>query len=820
LKRGVLIAAAVLAALIVAPAAQPAPGDGLVEVVVTMDAPPLADAIARSRVLTGRVKAQRLDLRAPTSLGYLASLATAQRALATRITASVPRSRVTWRYRVVLDGLAVLLPRSELGRLSSTPGVERVWPNAVYRPLLDRSPGLIGAPQMWGMPSFSTAGNGIKIGIIDDGVDQAHPFFNPAGYTMPPGFPKGNTTYTTPKVIVARAFPAPETSWQYAKVPFDPKESEHATHVAGIAAGDYTPNAIAGRGPLSGVAPRAYIGNYKVLTYPTENFGLNGNAPEIAAGVEAAVEDGMDVINLSLGEAEIDPARDLVTTAINAAADAGVVPVIAAGNDFEDFGRGSVSSPGNALKAITAAAVTKQLAIASFSSSGPTPISLAMKPDVAAPGVDITSSVPPSDGTWASFSGTSMATPHVAGAAALLLQRHPSWTVAQVKSALVLTGKPVPSAANELPTTREGGGLVQVPAANAPLVFAAPADLSFGLLHTGSKATRSVALTDAGGGAGAWTAAVALQGAPAGVSVSVPPSVTVPGQLDVTATAGASAPEADITGFVVLTLGTATRRIPFWFRVESPKLGTEPTTPLTALGLHKGQMRGKESRITSYRYPADAPSVPAAAGPEQVFRLRITRPVANFGVVLLSSTGPARVRPSPRVVAAGDENRLTGNAGLPLVINPYLDSFGAARPVAGAIRPGPGSYDVVFETPAAATPGGAAAGAYTFRYWVNDVTPPRVRLLTPSVRAGSKLRLAVTDSGSGVDPQSVVATIDGKSSAATYAAGRVTIGLAGVVPGRHRVTLTVSDYQELKNMENVPRILPNTRRFTGTFTAR
>ena len=419
------------------------------------------------------------------------------------------------------------------------PGVERVWPNVAYRPLLDRSPGLIGAPQMWSMPSFSTAGNGIKIGIIDDGVDQAHPFFNPAGYTMPPGFPKGNTAYTSAKVIAARAFPAPETSWQYAKLPFDPKESEHATHVAGIAAGDYSPNAIAGRGPLSGVAPRAYIGNYKVLTYPTENFGLNGNAPEIAAGVEAAVTDGMDVINLSLGEAEIDPARDLVATAINAAADAGVVPVIAAGNDYEDFGRGSVSSPGNAAKAITAAAVTKQLAIASFSSSGPTPISLGMKPDVAAPGVDITSSVPPSDGTWASFSGTSMASPHVAGAAALLLQRHPDWTVAQVKSALVLTGKPVPSAASELPTTREGGGLVQIPTANAPLIFAAPADVSFGLVRTGSQAARSVTLTDAGGGAGTWTAAVALQGGPSGVTVTVPPTVTVPGRLDLTAAVSA-----------------------------------------------------------------------------------------------------------------------------------------------------------------------------------------------------------------------------------------------------------------------------------------
>ena len=124
------------------------------------------------------------------------------------------------------------------------------------------------------------------------------------------------------------------------------------------------------------MAPNAYLGNYKVLTVPTENFGLNGNAPEIAAGVEAAVNDGMDIINLSLGEPEIEPSRDLVVAAINAAADAGVVPTIAAGNERDGWGNGSISSPGSALKAITAAAVSKQLAVASFSSAGPTPISL------------------------------------------------------------------------------------------------------------------------------------------------------------------------------------------------------------------------------------------------------------------------------------------------------------------------------------------------------------------------------------------------------------------------------------------------------------
>src|SRR5262249_17621315 len=161
--------------------------------------------------------------------------------------------------------------------------------------------------------------------------------------------------------------------------------------------------------------------------------------------------------NLSLGEPEIEPSRDIVTKAIDAAATAGVVPVVAAGNDRFELGNGTVGSPGTAAKAITAAAVTVGGEIAGCSSPGPAPGSLRMKPDVAAPGVAITSSVPASFGTWAQSSGTSMATPHVTGAAAVLRQRHPSWTVADVKSALVQTANPARAGGGEAPTTLEGG---------------------------------------------------------------------------------------------------------------------------------------------------------------------------------------------------------------------------------------------------------------------------------------------------------------------------------------------------------------------------
>ncbi len=108
----------------------------------------------------------------------------------------------------------------------------------------------------------------MKIAILDDGVDQRHPFFDPAGLTMPPGFPKGDVAFTSAKVIVARAFAPRDAGWPHAGTPFDPVHSFHGMHVAGIAAG--APDTPVGAGDagastsISGVAPLAYIGNYKV----------------------------------------------------------------------------------------------------------------------------------------------------------------------------------------------------------------------------------------------------------------------------------------------------------------------------------------------------------------------------------------------------------------------------------------------------------------------------------------------------------------------------------------------------------------------------
>jgi subtilisin family serine protease len=743
------------------------------EVVVTLRAPALS-AFGRS-------------LQSAAHRSYARQVAAAQATLAARIETRIPGAQVRWRYQLVTNGLAVVIPHGAEATLAKLPGVAAVWPNVRYHSLRAAAgPGQIGADKLWG-PTFAYAGNGMKIGIIDDGLDATNPYFNPSGFTYPPGFPKGQTQLTTPKVIVQKTFAPPSPTWKYANRPFDPTASFHATHVAGIAAGDH--GTAAGGQQISGVAPNAYLGNYKALTIPTPSFGLDGNSAELAAAVEAAVADGMNVINLSLGEPEIEPSRDLLVHALEGAAAAGVVPVVAAGNDFEEFGYGSVSSPANAPSAISVAAADSQNVIAGFSSAGPTPMSLELKPDLSAPGVSVVSSLPANQGTFGVLSGTSMAAPHAAGAAAILKQRHPEWTVAQLKSALVQTGDPVRTAGGaEAATTREGGGMIDLPRADVPLLFAQPTGLSFGMLTPGVAASRSVQLTDAGGGAGTWTVNIIDQ-QQMGATITAPPTVLVPGPLDVSVIPGGV--PGDGTGFVVLTHGTDVRRIPFWFGISAPKLAPEHRISIGPTGTYRGTTAGAPSRITRYRYPTagdvDYP------GPERVYRVTSTGKAANFGVVVTSG------RAVPHVTFDGSEDRLAGYVGQPLDLNPYRKSYGAPIRAAGVDSPAAGVYDIVFDTRSA-----AQAGPFTFRYWVNDVTPPRVRV----TGARGAVLVSATDAGSGVDPSSIVVTLDGRQ---VKARGLPPALHVTARKGRHRVVVTVSDYQEAKNMENVPRILPNTR---------
>jgi hypothetical protein len=206
-------------------------------------------------------------------------------------------------------------------------------------------------------------------------------------------------------------------------------------------------------------------------------------------------------------------------------------------------------------------------------------------------------------------------------------------------------------------------------------------------------------------------------------------------------------------------------------------------------GIYHGTTAGAPSLISRYRYPSGDRSYP---GPERAYRLRIAGNPANAGVVVLSG------HVYPHVTFNGSEDHLAGYTGLPVDLNPYRDSFGVPRRVAGLVLPAHGTYDVVFDSRTAVT------GPFTFRFWVNDVTPPRLELV--STHGG--IVVSAADAGSGVDPASIAAVLDGTPvSRVRYSRGRITIPAA---PGRHRLVLTVSDYQETKNMEDIRPILPNT----------
>jgi hypothetical protein len=163
-------------------------------------------------------------------------------------------------------------------------------------------------------------------------------------------------------------------------------------------------------------------------------------------------------------------------------------------------------------------------------------------------------------------------------------------------------------------------------------------------------------------------------------------------------------------------------------------------------------------------------------------------------------------RVTPHVTFDGSEDRLAGYTGLPLDLNPYRKSYGTRRRIAGVVLPARGAYDAVFE--AAGRP-----GPFTFRFWVNDVTPPRLRLRSTR----GEIVVSATDAGSGVDPASITATLDGRAAVPRYVDG--TIRIRGG-KGRHRLVLTVADHQETKNMEDVAPILPNTSTLRATVRVR
>ncbi|MEV6654224.1 S8 family serine peptidase [Streptomyces sp. NPDC051219] len=324
-------------------------------------------------------------------------------------------------------------------------GVARVWLDGVRKASLDKSVKQIGADKAW---AAGYDGKGVKIAVLDTGVDATHADL--AG-----------------QVVGEKNF----TSATDAKDHFG-----HGTHVASIAAGT---GAKSG-GKYKGVAPGAKLLNGKVL-----DDGGSGDDSGILAGMEWAVAQGADIVNLSLGGLDT-PETDPLEEGVNKlSAEKGTLFAIAAGNDGE-FGPGTVGSPGSADAALTVGAVDDNDKLAEFSSTGPRVGDSAIKPDVTAPGVDTTAAAAPGSVIdqevgqnppgYLTISGTSMATPHVAGAAALLKQQHPEWKGSELKGALAASTKP-----GAYTPFQQGSGRIAVDQALTQTVVAEPVSVSFGL---------------------------------------------------------------------------------------------------------------------------------------------------------------------------------------------------------------------------------------------------------------------------------------------------------------------------------------------------
>ncbi|NJK80526.1 MAG: S8 family serine peptidase, partial [Chloroflexaceae bacterium] len=285
----------------------------------------------------------------------------------------VPAAQLQRQYQVVLNGIALDLSQTstmELARIRSLPEVAAVYPDQPHELHLSSSNDLIRATELWSDPvigGVENAGEGIKIAIIDSGIMLDNPFFNPTGYSYPEGYPRGESAFTTPKVIVARTYTrpaAPPLPGNETPLP-GPDDSSHGTHVAGIAAGNANTTAtIAGLNlPISGVAPRAYLMNYKTFYANESPFSGSAFSIELIAALEDAVLDGADVINNSWGGRSFErPETNPIAQAAEAAADAGVIVVFSAGNLGPDVS--TAGSPAYSDKVISVGAATKGEAVA------------------------------------------------------------------------------------------------------------------------------------------------------------------------------------------------------------------------------------------------------------------------------------------------------------------------------------------------------------------------------------------------------------------------------------------------------------------------
>jgi minor extracellular serine protease Vpr len=312
---------------------------------------------------------RKIDFSGYAVRSYRAQLSARRNEFRRWLRANAPRTRITSEYDISLNAVAVQLNGTPLQTIAAAPMVERVEYNALYHHNLSESYKIINAQAAWAAAGGrGAAGAGIKIGDIDTGIDETHPFFDPTNFSYPSTggpwpkcdaadsnshTPDQDCKYVSPKVIVAKVF--------YNKAQNRGLDAQaiqdHGSHTAGIAAGVYPSEDAIVNGvtidDMSGIAPGAWLGNYNVFPGNVDN----ARSEDILNAVDAAIADGMDVLNLSLG-GSYHGNNDLLAMGLDNAVDAGLVVAVAAGNSGP--GQGTLDSPGRARKVITVAASTNK----------------------------------------------------------------------------------------------------------------------------------------------------------------------------------------------------------------------------------------------------------------------------------------------------------------------------------------------------------------------------------------------------------------------------------------------------------------------------
>ncbi|HEX4811415.1 MAG TPA: S8 family serine peptidase [Nonomuraea sp.] len=560
-------------------AIEPGPGRAGISFVTERDEgrvrvlPADADALVR----TGRLDPRLFDVTTLAESGYaddLALIVTGSGPAALRSAVAAGAARVT-REIPALRGLAVRTARQDRARfwkdVALSGGTSKIWLDGLRTPSLDVSVKQIGAPAAW---ERGLTGAGVKVAVLDTGVDVTHPDLV--------GRVGAQADFTGGSDVVDR--------------------SGHGTHIASTIAG----TGAASGGTYRGVAPGATILAGKVCEAVCAESA-------VLAGLQWAADQGAKVVNLSLGGADT-PGLDPLEAAVEALTDTyGMLFVAAAGNSGTER---SVESPASTDAALAVGAVTKSGELAEFSSRGPRAGDSGLKPEITAPGADIVAArskdSPHGEGSYLTMSGTSMSTPHIAGAAAILAGQHPDWSPGTLKAALMGSAAPNPA----LGIFDQGAGRVDVARATAQAVTAEPAGVSFGVQEwpheDDEPLTRQVAYRNHG------STPVTLElSADRPFSVQ-PATVTIPagGQTEVSVTADTTGAPLGPLGGYLLARGDDGLRVSTPLAVENEKEsyaltlrhtgrdGSPTTDFLTTL--HRNDASGEPIREIIVQSPTDS----------------------------------------------------------------------------------------------------------------------------------------------------------------------------------------------------------------------